>query len=172
MRLKDGRYQGLGSSRHGDIVADVVIQKGQIVYAGIAECLTRYSCSVIKQLPEQVVVRQSIEVDLVSGASESTSAFQDGIAAALARAQARRYREPMNETVYRRTEPLMGTLVTIDVVGALATAASAQLEEAVERAFGWFQQIEECCTRFDPQSELARLSAHSRRRGSRERDPL
>lgn len=88
LRLKDGRYQGLGSSRHGDIVAEVVIQKGQIVYAGIADCLTRYSCSVIKQLPEQVVVRQSIEVDLVSGASESTSAFQDGIAAALARAQA------------------------------------------------------------------------------------
>lgn len=88
LRFKDGRYQGRGSSPHGDIVAEVVIQKGNIVYAGIADCLTRYSCSVIKHLPEQVVVRQSIEVDLVSGASESTSAFQDGIAAALARAQA------------------------------------------------------------------------------------
>ncbi len=72
LRLKDGRYQGRGTSPHGDIVAEVVIQKGQIAYAGIADCLTRYSCSVIKQLPEQVVVRQSIEVDLVSGASEST----------------------------------------------------------------------------------------------------
>jgi uncharacterized protein with FMN-binding domain len=88
LRLKDGRYQGRGTSPHGDIIAEVVIQKGNIVYAGIADCLTRYSCSVIKHLPEQVVVRQSIEVDLVSGASESTSAFQDGIAAALARAQA------------------------------------------------------------------------------------
>ncbi len=88
VRLRDGRYQGRGSSPHGDIIAEVVIQKGHIVYAGIADCLTRYSCSVIKHLPEQVVVRQSIEVDLVSGASESTSAFQDGIAAALARAQA------------------------------------------------------------------------------------
>jgi uncharacterized protein with FMN-binding domain len=87
-RLKDGRYQGRGSSPHGDIVAEVVIQKGQIVYAGIADCLTRYSCSVIKHLPQQVVERQSIEVDLVSGASESTSAFQDGVAAALARSQA------------------------------------------------------------------------------------
>lgn len=88
LRLKDGRYQGRGTSPHGDIIAEVVIQKGNIVYAGIADCLTRYSCSVIKHLPEQVVVRQSIEVDLVSGASESTSAFQDGIAAALARSQA------------------------------------------------------------------------------------
>ena len=37
---------------------------------------------------EEVVERQSVDVDLVSGASESTSAFQDGMAAALARAQA------------------------------------------------------------------------------------
>jgi uncharacterized protein with FMN-binding domain len=81
--LKDGRYQGRGSSRHGDIVADVVIEKGQIVYAGIAECLTRYSCSVIKQLPQQVVERQSRDTDVVSGATESTDAFRDGISVAL-----------------------------------------------------------------------------------------
>jgi uncharacterized protein with FMN-binding domain len=86
-RLRDGRFQGRGTSPHGDIIAEVVIQKGRIVYAGIADCLTRYSCSVIKHLPQQIVERQSIEVDLVSGASESTSAFQDGIAAALARSQ-------------------------------------------------------------------------------------
>ena len=84
--MRDGRYQGRGSSPHGDIVAEVVIQRGQIVYAGIAECLTRYSCSVIKELPMQVVVRQSTNVDVVSGATESTDAFQDGIAEALLRA--------------------------------------------------------------------------------------
>jgi uncharacterized protein with FMN-binding domain len=83
---RDGRYQGRGSSPHGDIIAEVVIQRGRIVYAGIADCLTRYSCSVIKELPEQIVTRQSTEVDVVSGATESTQAFQDGIAAALLRA--------------------------------------------------------------------------------------
>ena len=74
----------------------------------------------------------------------------------------------MSETVYRRTIPAMGTLVTIDVVGDVAgdvagpgaPQASAQLAAAVERAFAWFYQIEQCCTRFDPQSELVRLSAH------------
>jgi FAD:protein FMN transferase len=65
----------------------------------------------------------------------------------------------MTEPVYRRTVPVMGTFVTIDVVGDLAELGAAQLEEAVESAFGWFQQVEECCSRFDPQSELARLSA-------------
>ena len=46
----------------------------------------------------------------------------------------------MSETVYRRTVPLMGTLVTIDVVGGVAghgaPHASAQLE-AGGRACVW-----------------------------------
>lgn len=51
-----------------------------------------------------------------------------------------------------RTEAVMGTLVTIDVAHPDAGAA-------VERAFGWFHQIEECCTRFDERSELRQLTA-------------
>ena len=85
-RFKDGVYQGRGSCPHGDIVAQVAIKKGQIVYAGIADCLTRYSCSVIHMLPEQIVTRQSTNVDVVSGATESTEAFQDAVADALMKA--------------------------------------------------------------------------------------
>ena len=47
----------------------------------------------------------------------------------------------------------MGTLVTIRVVRPGA-------EEAIERAFDWFYQVEECCTRFNPESELMQLTAH------------
>ena len=71
----------------------------------------------------------------------------------------------MSEPVYRRTEPLMGTLVTIEVVGhsgehtQSAAQASSSVEAAVERAFDWFREIEDCCSRFDPRSELSRLSA-------------
>lgn len=85
-RFKDGIYQGRGSCPHGDIVAQVAIRNGQIAYAGIADCLTRYSCSVIKDLPMQVVVRQSTGVDVVSGATESTEAFQDAVTDALSKA--------------------------------------------------------------------------------------
>lgn len=85
-RFKDGIFQGRGSCPHGDIVAQVAIKKGQIVFAGIADCLTRYSCSVIHMLPEQIVTRQSTNVDVVSGATESTEAFQDAIADALSKA--------------------------------------------------------------------------------------
>jgi thiamine biosynthesis lipoprotein len=68
----------------------------------------------------------------------------------------------VKEPVYRRTELSMGTLVTIDVVASLAAAEqqnSSFVEAAVERAFSWFDEIEHCCSRFDPQSELSRLSA-------------
>jgi thiamine biosynthesis lipoprotein len=50
----------------------------------------------------------------------------------------------------------MGTVVTIHVVGADAGA-----DAAMARAFGWFHQIEERCTRFNPNSELMRLSART-----------
>lgn len=47
----------------------------------------------------------------------------------------------------------MGTLVTIHVV----RSESAQ---AIDRAFGWFHEIETRCSRFQPDSELMRLSSH------------
>jgi FAD:protein FMN transferase len=58
----------------------------------------------------------------------------------------------------------MGTFVTIHVVGAAAahkleTESPMFREEAVERAFAWFDRVEECCTRFDSGSEVMRLAA-------------
>ncbi len=52
-----------------------------------------------------------------------------------------------------RSEPLMGTIVTIKTV-------SAEASSAIDRAFGWFHEIEERCTRFDERSELMQLSRH------------
>jgi thiamine biosynthesis lipoprotein len=46
----------------------------------------------------------------------------------------------------------MGTVVTIEVV-------RPDSEEAVEKAFRWFREIEACCTKFDPGSELMQLTA-------------
>jgi thiamine biosynthesis lipoprotein len=51
-----------------------------------------------------------------------------------------------------RTEVLMGTLVTIEARDAAAGAA-------IDRAFGWFHEIEDRCTRFDESSELMRLTS-------------
>lgn len=84
---KDGTYYGWGTSRHGDIQAAVVIEGGRITSATIAQCLTRYSCSVISNLPPEVAQRQSPEVDFVSGATQSANAFYYGVVEALSKAK-------------------------------------------------------------------------------------
>lgn len=80
---KDGTYSGWGSCRHGDIQAQIVIAQGKITSARIQQCLTRYSCSWIAELPGQVVSRQSANVDYISGATQSSDAFYYAISQAL-----------------------------------------------------------------------------------------
>jgi uncharacterized protein with FMN-binding domain len=84
---RDGTFSGWGTSRHGDIQATVVIDGGRIASAVISQCLTRYSCSWISNLPPQVVGRQSADVDYVSGATQSTNAFYYAILEALSKAK-------------------------------------------------------------------------------------
>jgi uncharacterized protein with FMN-binding domain len=86
-KWKDGTYTGWGTSRHGDIQSQVVIEGGRIISATIAECQTRYSCSVIDKLPPQVSARQSPDVDSVSGATQSADAFYYGVVEALGKAR-------------------------------------------------------------------------------------
>jgi len=94
-RYKDGVYLAWGSCPHGDIEVSVVIQDGKIASSLISQCLTRYSCGWIApktpggglpDLPSQVIERQSPKVDYVSGATESSYAFADAVAAALSKA--------------------------------------------------------------------------------------
>jgi uncharacterized protein with FMN-binding domain len=94
-RYKDGMYLAWGSCPHGDIEVSVSIEGGKIASTAISQCLTRYSCSWIApkipggglpDLPSQVVERQSPRVDYVSGATESSYAFADAVAAALSKA--------------------------------------------------------------------------------------
>lgn len=58
----------------------------------------------------------------------------------------------MTAPSYVHSIPIMGTIATIQVVG------SESCDDAVDRAFDWFREIERRCSRFDPQSELMRLS--------------
>jgi uncharacterized protein with FMN-binding domain len=88
-KWKDGSFSGWGKSPHGNIETTVVIKGGRIHSAVISQCRTRYSCSVIKELPPQVTQRQSPEVDYVSGATESTNAYYYALVEALAKAAIR-----------------------------------------------------------------------------------
>src|SRR5215216_3042500 len=59
---------------------------------------------------------------------------------------------------YERAEVLMDTLVTIRVVRG---AAGEDPAARVARAFAWFRQVEEQCSRFDPASEVLGLPARA-----------
>ena len=68
--------------------------------------------------------------------------------------------KPVSDADYLRTVALMGTFVTIHVVGhGVEPQQTIHREETVERAFEWFRRIEESCTRFDARSELRQLTA-------------
>ena len=60
----------------------------------------------------------------------------------------------MRDGASARIELVMGTLVSIDIVHTSPAA-----EAAIERAFGWFHEIEARCSRFLPESELMQLAA-------------
>jgi thiamine biosynthesis lipoprotein len=65
----------------------------------------------------------------------------------------------VKEEVFTHTIVAMGTIVTIQVAGSAADLQqTVHREETIERAFGWFRHIEDCCTRFNPQSECMRLT--------------
>jgi thiamine biosynthesis lipoprotein len=69
------------------------------------------------------------------------------------------YPKRATDRLCRRTVPLMGTFVTIDVVGPTSAhhLNTAEISDAIDRAFAWFHRVEQCCTRFEPESELMRL---------------
>jgi len=83
---RDGTYVGMGYSRHGNIQATVVVKGGKIVSADVTRCLTRYPCRLVEPLVQQVVEQQNVQVDLVSGATDSSDAYAQAVQTALANA--------------------------------------------------------------------------------------
>lgn len=54
---------------------------------------------------------------------------------------------------------VMGTVVSIQVVGHGATDVERSArDDAIARCVAWFEEVEATCSRFDPQSELRRLT--------------
>ena len=85
--LQDGTFNGTGTSRRGDISVALTIQNGQVSAVRITRATTYYSVSDIARLPAEVVNRQSAQVDMVSGATESSRAFRGAVTQALAQAR-------------------------------------------------------------------------------------
>jgi uncharacterized protein with FMN-binding domain len=85
---KDGSYTGSGNSRHGGMDVTVVISGGRIISANVVSCYTRYSCGDVDPLVSEAVSMQAVPRDHVSGATDSSKAYKDALAAALEQARA------------------------------------------------------------------------------------
>ena len=83
---RDGTYTGSGTSRRGGVAVAVTIHGGRISGVAITGGTTHYPLSRIATLPGEVVTRQSVQVDRVTGATYSAQAFQQAVQQALARA--------------------------------------------------------------------------------------
>jgi uncharacterized protein with FMN-binding domain len=83
----DGTYFAWGSCRHGSLQVKLIIESGKIASADIEQCRTRYSCSVIRSAPPQLISRQNPEaLDNVSGATQSVDAYYYAVTDALKQA--------------------------------------------------------------------------------------
>ena len=80
----DGTYYGQGYNRIGSVTVAVTIKNDKIASAQITQCATHYPQYYIDPvLPDQVVARQSANVDIVSGATMSTEDFAVAVQQAL-----------------------------------------------------------------------------------------
>lgn len=87
-QYKDGTYTGQGTSRRGDLWVSLQVAGGRVTNVTITRSTLQYPLRDIQNLPQEVVQRQSAQVDLVSRATYSSMAFRGAVAQALAAAKA------------------------------------------------------------------------------------
>jgi uncharacterized protein with FMN-binding domain len=84
----DGTYSGTGTSRFGNVTVAVTIAGGKIGTVQITKVTTSFPASRIASLPAVVVANQSASVNVITGATYSSTAFKSAVQQALAQAQA------------------------------------------------------------------------------------
>jgi uncharacterized protein with FMN-binding domain len=84
----DGTYSGTGTSRFGNVSVSVTIAAGNISNVQISGVSTSFPASRIASLPAQVVASQSANVNVVTGATYSSTAFKNAVQQALTQALA------------------------------------------------------------------------------------
>jgi uncharacterized protein with FMN-binding domain len=84
---KNGTFDGSGSNRRGSIGVKVSITNDKITDVEISHFAMHYSKNDVVGLPQEVIQKQSAQVQNVSGATYSTQAFQNAIEDALTQAR-------------------------------------------------------------------------------------
>ncbi len=88
-KWNDGTYSAKSEGMHGDITVSVEISKGKIAKVEIVSHQETIGVSdlAIEQIPEEIVKKQSTEVDAVAGATISSDAIKAAVEDALNQAK-------------------------------------------------------------------------------------
>jgi uncharacterized protein with FMN-binding domain len=86
-QYKNGTFQGTGSNRRGSIQVAVSIKNDKITDVTISNFAMHYTQADVVHMPQEVVKKQSAQVQNVSGATYSTQAFKDAVQNALSQAR-------------------------------------------------------------------------------------
>jgi uncharacterized protein with FMN-binding domain len=85
---RDGRFTGTGASQYGDVSVEVMVRGGRIASVEITGATTFFPTNAASPLIPEVIAGQSAPVDIVSGATGSSRAFQGAVQQALGKARA------------------------------------------------------------------------------------
>lgn len=86
-QYKNGTFSGTGSNRRGSIQVAVTVNNDKITDVEISHFAMHYTIDDVVGLPQEVLQKQSAQVQNVSGATYSTQAFKDAVQNALAQAR-------------------------------------------------------------------------------------
>jgi uncharacterized protein with FMN-binding domain len=87
-QYRDGTYTGAAGNVYGAVQVEVTITSGRVGQVRITNATTFYPTTYLDGLPDQVVVAQSADVPVVSGATGSWQDFTAAVQDALIKAAA------------------------------------------------------------------------------------
>jgi uncharacterized protein with FMN-binding domain len=85
---RDGRFTGTGASQYGDVSVEVTVKGGRVASVEITGATTFFPANAAAPLIPEVISQQSPPVDIISGATGSSLAFQGAVQQALGKARA------------------------------------------------------------------------------------
>lgn len=120
-----GTYTGIGKGINGDVVVSITVDENNIKEVTVTEHKETAGISdpAINDLPEKIIEAQSVEVDVISGATMTSNAILEAVKTALAEASGEKVATAENEEM-AFTDP------DVLVVGAGFAGVNAAIEAA------------------------------------------
>lgn len=85
--LKDGVYTGQSNGYKGPVRVQVTVKDGKISAVDVTHCRDSRARKVMKEIPRRIVSTNSVDVDVISGATITSQAIKSAVRKALEEAR-------------------------------------------------------------------------------------